>query len=195
MAAACQYWLIKRQPSPRSFSLLADVFAVSRLRHRRIPDRNRPSSLLAQPRELLSVRGSTAELHCLPILTVKLPLLRVFIRFLYRRSPIRLENLYEEWHLLGAGRGFWHPGLVHDKAAVLATLLRAAHQAPQGAPYVGRHRVGPWPRLLCSFGWLRGRVRPAVGGRTMIFDYSLAGLVTAGLMIYLVYALLQPERF
>jgi K+-transporting ATPase KdpF subunit len=29
----------------------------------------------------------------------------------------------------------------------------------------------------------------------MIFDYSLAGFVTAGLMIYLVYALLQPERF
>jgi K+-transporting ATPase KdpF subunit len=29
----------------------------------------------------------------------------------------------------------------------------------------------------------------------MIFDYSLAALVIAGLMIYLVYALLQPERF
>jgi K+-transporting ATPase KdpF subunit len=28
----------------------------------------------------------------------------------------------------------------------------------------------------------------------MIFDYSLAGLVTAGVMIYLVYALLKPER-
>ena len=28
----------------------------------------------------------------------------------------------------------------------------------------------------------------------MIFDYSLAGLVTAGLMIYLLYALLQPEK-
>jgi len=28
----------------------------------------------------------------------------------------------------------------------------------------------------------------------MIFDYSLAGLVTAGLMTYLVYALLRPER-
>ena len=27
----------------------------------------------------------------------------------------------------------------------------------------------------------------------MLFDYSLAGLVTAGLMIYLVYALLRPE--
>jgi K+-transporting ATPase KdpF subunit len=28
----------------------------------------------------------------------------------------------------------------------------------------------------------------------MIFDYSLAGLVTVGLTIYLVYALLRPER-
>jgi K+-transporting ATPase KdpF subunit len=28
----------------------------------------------------------------------------------------------------------------------------------------------------------------------MIFDYSLAGLVMLGLMIYLVYALLRPER-
>jgi len=28
----------------------------------------------------------------------------------------------------------------------------------------------------------------------MIFDYSLAGLVTVGLMIYPVYALLRPER-
>jgi K+-transporting ATPase KdpF subunit len=29
----------------------------------------------------------------------------------------------------------------------------------------------------------------------MTFDYSLAALVTAGLMFYLVYALLKPERF
>jgi K+-transporting ATPase KdpF subunit len=29
----------------------------------------------------------------------------------------------------------------------------------------------------------------------MIFDYSLAGLVTVGLLVYLVYALLRPERF
>jgi K+-transporting ATPase KdpF subunit len=28
----------------------------------------------------------------------------------------------------------------------------------------------------------------------MIFDYSLAGFVTVVLMIYLVYALLRPER-
>jgi K+-transporting ATPase KdpF subunit len=38
---------------------------------------------------------------------------------------------------------------------------------------------------------------PATGSEeaSMIFDYSLAALVTAGLMIYLVYALLKPERF
>ena len=29
----------------------------------------------------------------------------------------------------------------------------------------------------------------------MIFDYSLAAIVTAGLVIYLVYALLTPEKF
>jgi K+-transporting ATPase KdpF subunit len=29
----------------------------------------------------------------------------------------------------------------------------------------------------------------------MLFDYWLAGLVTAGLLAYLVYALLRPERF
>ena len=29
----------------------------------------------------------------------------------------------------------------------------------------------------------------------MTFDYSLAGLVTVGLLIYLIYALLRPELF
>ena len=29
----------------------------------------------------------------------------------------------------------------------------------------------------------------------MIFDYSLAGIVTAALLVYLIYALLKPERF
>jgi K+-transporting ATPase KdpF subunit len=29
----------------------------------------------------------------------------------------------------------------------------------------------------------------------MIFDYTLASVVTVGLMVYLVYALLKPERF
>jgi K+-transporting ATPase KdpF subunit len=29
----------------------------------------------------------------------------------------------------------------------------------------------------------------------MIFDFALAGAVTAGLLVYLIYALLKPERF
>jgi K+-transporting ATPase KdpF subunit len=29
----------------------------------------------------------------------------------------------------------------------------------------------------------------------MIFDYSLAAVVVAGLLVYLTYALLKPERF
>lgn len=29
----------------------------------------------------------------------------------------------------------------------------------------------------------------------MLFDYVLGGLVTLGLLVYLVYALLRPERF
>ena len=29
----------------------------------------------------------------------------------------------------------------------------------------------------------------------MFFDYALGGLVTAGLLVYLVYALVRPERF
>ncbi|OAF10933.1 K(+)-transporting ATPase subunit F [Bradyrhizobium neotropicale] len=29
----------------------------------------------------------------------------------------------------------------------------------------------------------------------MIFDYTLAGVVSFGLLIYLTYALLRPERF
>ena len=29
----------------------------------------------------------------------------------------------------------------------------------------------------------------------MIFDYSLAALVAAGLLCYLLYALMRPERF
>ena len=28
----------------------------------------------------------------------------------------------------------------------------------------------------------------------MIFDYALAGIVTAGLLVYLTYALLKPEQ-
>jgi K+-transporting ATPase ATPase F chain len=29
----------------------------------------------------------------------------------------------------------------------------------------------------------------------MVFDYALAALVTFGMLVYLVYALIRPERF
>jgi K+-transporting ATPase KdpF subunit len=32
-------------------------------------------------------------------------------------------------------------------------------------------------------------------GKLMMLDYLLGGLVTLGLLVYLVYALLRPERF
>jgi K+-transporting ATPase KdpF subunit len=33
------------------------------------------------------------------------------------------------------------------------------------------------------------------GSDAMIFDYSLAAAVSLGLLVYLTYALLRPERF
>jgi len=33
------------------------------------------------------------------------------------------------------------------------------------------------------------------GGRLMVLDYALGSLVTLGLLVYLTYALLRPERF
>ena len=50
-------------------------------------------------------------------------------------------------------------------------------------------------RLLRGCDRLHLRLRTAVRERAMIFDYSLAGLVSLGLLFYLTYALLRPERF
>jgi K+-transporting ATPase KdpF subunit len=38
---------------------------------------------------------------------------------------------------------------------------------------------------------------PATGSEEvdMLFDYTLAGLMTLGLLVYLTWALLRPERF
>jgi len=42
---------------------------------------------------------------------------------------------------------------------------------------------------------LRLRLRTALNRMPMIFDYSLAALVSAGPLVYLTYALRRPERF
>src|SRR5438477_10952636 len=64
-----------------------------------------------------------------------------------------------------------------------------------GASHAGYSHAGPRPRLLRSVDRLRLRLRTALKEAIMIFDYSLAGLVSAGLLFYLTYALLRPERF
>src|SRR5262249_6456369 len=64
----------------------------------------------------------------------------------------------------------------------------------KGCGHARRDPADPWARLLCAVDRLRLRLRPALREAVMIFDYSLAAVVTVGLMIYLVYALLKPER-
>ena len=64
-----------------------------------------------------------------------------------------------------------------------------------GTSHAGHFHAGAWPRLLRGRHRLRLCLRTVVRGKAMIFDYSLAGLVSLGLLFYLTYALLRPERF
>ena len=45
------------------------------------------------------------------------------------------------------------------------------------------------------FGTGRTRRSAYRRGTSMVFDYWLAGIVTAALLVYLTYALIRPERF
>jgi K+-transporting ATPase KdpF subunit len=69
------------------------------------------------------------------------------------------------------------------------------HMSYPEQSHVGRRHAGNRVWLFRAVDRLRLRLRPALRGAAMIFDYSLAALVTAGLLIYLVYALLKPELF
>src|SRR6266702_7337064 len=62
-------------------------------------------------------------------------------------------------------------------------------------PHDGHSNAGAGLRLLRPCDRLHLRLRTAVRERTMIFDYALAGTVSFGLLFYLTYALLRPERF
>ncbi len=54
---------------------------------------------------------------------------------------------------------------------------------------------GNHDRILRGQPRLRGRLRQALIGLDMGGEYALGGSVTVGLLIYLVYVLLHPERF
>jgi K+-transporting ATPase KdpF subunit len=42
---------------------------------------------------------------------------------------------------------------------------------------------------------VRNRLRPSVEANTMSIDYVLGAIVSVGLLVYLVYALIRPEKF
>jgi len=50
---------------------------------------------------------------------------------------------------------------------------------------------------LAAFFWLPAgpSQKPATGFRSKQMDYVIAGIVSLALFVYLVYALLRPERF
>ena len=76
-----------------------------------------------------------------------------------------------------------------------ANGIRRRRCLSQGASHDGLHHAGHRFLLFRIVGGLHRRLRSALKGIAMIFDYALAGLVTAGLLFYLTYALLRPERF
>ena len=62
-------------------------------------------------------------------------------------------------------------------------------------PHDGHSDAGLGFGLVCTCDRLHLRLRTAVRERAMIFDYTLAAAVSFGLLVYLTYALLRPERF
>jgi K+-transporting ATPase KdpF subunit len=119
----------------------------------------------------------------------------IFMRILYCWPPIPLENLCEKVARYGV------PARVpeFDLAQCIGVQADACHmraqRAPEGEPKCWTSSC--WPLALASSRYPSATRWPAISseGNAMIFDYSLAGLVTAGLLFYLTYALLQPERF
>jgi K+-transporting ATPase KdpF subunit len=94
---------------------------------------------------------------------------------------------------LRAGR-FWPPGSSPILSVLPGTVCdRLLPERPKSA---GAAPIQFRDRLLTHVRFLRNRdVRFRARRSVMILDYTLAGLVTAGLLFYLTYALLKPERF
>ena len=116
------------------------------------------------------------------------------MRFLYCGSPIPLEDLCDKWHFMVPAR-VPEPETGSPHWCAGTCLLKAAQRAPEGAPKCSTSSC--WPLALASSHCPSVTQSPAISskGDAMIFDYSLAGLVSAGLLFYLTYALLRPERF
>src|SRR5262249_4202969 len=110
------------------------------------------------------------------------------MRFLYGRCPIPLEDLCDKVHLHGA------PARVSelDSDQCIGCASRRwllAARAPEGAPKCSTSSC--WLLALASSHCPSATRWPAISfkGDAVIFDYSLAGLVSAALLFYLTYAL------
>ncbi|PIK70417.1 K(+)-transporting ATPase subunit F [Methylobacterium frigidaeris] len=71
----------------------------------------------------------------------------------------------------------------------------ACRVPPDGDTHVRFPDAGGRPGLLRPVAWLRLLVRTPVRRPAMTLDYGLGGLMTLGLLAYLAYALVRPERF
>lgn len=93
---------------------------------------------------------------------------------------------------------FWQPARVPELALSHRIGVQADACGAAGARKerrnAGRRHAGHWTRFFRNLRRLRDGLRPALRN-VVIFDYSLAGFVSAGLLFYLIYALLRPERF
>lgn len=89
-------------------------------------------------------------------------------------------------------------GLIDPSQQAFPIRAEAARGKSRGKEYLSCWTFSCWPSASACL-W-RALVTPMPvngfkGRATMIFDYSLAGLVSIGLLFYLTYALLRPERF
>src|SRR5262245_30983812 len=116
--------------------------------------------------------------------------------FLYRRARAHLENICDRWQVIAARdrrnvRAVAPSQWGRRRARFCCTagnLLAGQHG------HAGRRHAAPGARRRRTVCGRRVRLRSPLKEAAMIFDYSLAALVTVGLMIYLVYALLRPEH-
>src|ERR1700675_2887561 len=117
----------------------------------------------------IGIRDGTTGIFIKDLLKRSSPSRPIFMRFLYRGCRGPLE--------------FICPAYLHSTCI------------GQGAAKCWTSSCSPsaWAFLRCR----SATSTPATGceEHTMTFDYTLAAIVTAGLLLYLTYALLHPEGF
>ena len=83
-----------------------------------------------------------------------------------------------------------------NRASRKARQLRAAVVSRKEQTDVGPDSGGRCHRRFRGVDRLRLRLRPALKGpNPMTLDYWLGAIVTVGLLVYLVFALVRPEKF